>query len=150
MKADAYNNGLPVHPDPLLEQPAAIPPFVKTMAVRLSWASAVGEPYAYHLLSAPYHHGVVTSEDKQQLLAHFPFMAELPEEIADYTIMLVTLWLNIEELYHRGTVLPEGIMQALMKKTATMPLHDCREKGKTSATCLCAPRGEITPSRYSR
>jgi hypothetical protein len=35
--------------------------------------------------------------------------------MADYTILLVTVWLDIEELYHRGVVLPEQIMQGLME-----------------------------------
>ena len=42
--------------------------------------------------------------------------------IADYTIMLVSLWLAIEEMYHRGKLLPDEIMQGLMAKTTTT--HD--------------------------
>jgi hypothetical protein len=50
--------------------------------------------------------------------------------MADYTILLVTVWLNIEELYHRGVVLPEQIMQGLMEKATTMRAHDCREENR--------------------
>ena len=83
----------------------------------------------------------MTEEDKQQLLICFPFMASLPAlaSVADYTIMLVSLWLNIEEMYHRGTLLPEAIMQGLMKKTATPQAQDCRHN-TDSAASVSAPR----------
>ncbi len=125
MKAQSFDQDLPLHPQPGAMHNIAIPPFVKTMAVRLSWASSVAEPEAYRLLSAPFHIGEVTVENRKQLLVRFPFMRELdaPAPIADYTIMLVSLWLAIEEMYHRGTLLPEQIMQGLMAKTTTTPAH---------------------------
>lgn len=106
-----------------------VPPFVKAIAVRLAWVSRGEEADIYRLLSRPYSHAVVTAEDSAQIGARFPFMVFPAQSIAvaDYTIMLVTLWLNIEEMYHRGNVLPEHIMQALQKKTTTPQVQDCRE-----------------------
>ncbi|MCZ3383542.1 MULTISPECIES: hypothetical protein [Kosakonia] len=129
MKTQSFGQDLPLHPDPQATQNIPIPPFVETIAVRLSWASSVAESEAYRLLAAPYYHGAVTAENREQLLARFPFMAELnaPAPIADYTIMLVSLWLTIEEMYHRGKLLPDEIMQGLMAKTTTTHLRDCRE-----------------------
>lgn len=128
MKAQSSDQDLPLHPQLRSVQNSATPPFIKSIAVRLSWASSVAEPEAYRLLSAPYHCGEVTVQNREQLLVRFPFMRELsaPSPIADYTIMLVRLWLTIEEMYHRGTLLPEQIMQELMAKTAATLAHDCR------------------------
>lgn len=141
MNAESHCHGLTPRLDPLSEQLPPIPPFVKTIAVRLSWACSMEEAEVYRQLSAPWYHGVVTEEDKQQLLICFPFMASLPAlaSVADYTIMLVSLWLNIEEMYHRGTLLPEAIMQGLMKKTATPQAQDCRHN-TDSAASVSAPR----------
>lgn len=137
MKAESHHSRLPLHLDPLSERNVLVPPFVKTIAVRLCWASSVDEAEAYRLLSLPYYHDVVTEDDRVQLCARFPFMAALraPTAIADYTISLVTVWLLIEEMYHRGTVLPDDIMRGLMKKTTTIPAHDCRKDEKESAAC---------------
>lgn len=141
MNAESHSHAFSLRPDPLSEQHAPIPPFVKTIAVRLCWASSVDEAETYGLLSAPYHHGAVTMDDKQQLLSRFPFMVSLhaPAPIADYTIMLVSVWLYIEEMYHRGTLLPEEIMQGLMKKTATLQAQDCRNNNDPAAA-ISAPR----------
>ncbi len=140
MNAESHCYGLTPGQGPLAEQNASIPPFVKTIAVRLSWACSLEEADVYSQLSAPWHHGMVTEEDKQQLLVHFPFMAPLhaPASVADYTIMLVSLWLNIEEMYHRGTLLPEELMQGLIKKSATLQAQDCRHDQDSAAAS--APR----------
>ena len=116
MKADAYRNHPHLQQTSLFTQSKEIPPFVNAIAVRLSWASAMCEAQAYTLLAAPYRHGNVTPHDSQQLLAYFPFMAGMPQTLEDYTLMLVSLWLNIEELYYRGKLLPEEIMSALMQE----------------------------------
>jgi len=140
MNAESHCHGLTPGLGPLAEQNALIPPFVKTIAVRLSWACSLEEADVYRQLSAPWHHGVVTEENKQQLLVHFPFMAPLhaPASVADYTIMLVSLWLIIEEMYHRGTLLPEELMQGLIKKSATLQAQDCRHNQDSAAAS--APR----------
>lgn len=140
MNAESHCYGLTPGLGPLAEQNASIPPFVKTISVRLSWACSLEEADVWRQLSAPWHHGVVTEEDKQQLLVHFPFMAPLhvPASVADYTIMLVSLWLNIEEMYHRGTLLPEELMQGLIKKSATLLAQDCRHNQDSAAAS--APR----------
>lgn len=129
MKAESHSQGHPLHLDPLSEQNVLVPPFVKTIAVRLSWVATGDEDELYQLLSWPYYHHEVTGEDFSRLSARLPFMAlqVAPLAIADYTILLVTVWLDIEELYHRGVVLPEQIMQGLMKKATTTRAHDCRE-----------------------
>ncbi|MDF7759388.1 hypothetical protein PU683_07575 [Kosakonia cowanii] len=116
MKADAYRNDSHLQPNSLFTQSKEVPPFVNAIAVRLSWASAMCEVQAYSLLAAPYLHGSVTLHDSQQLSACFPFMAVTPQTLEDYTLMLVSLWLNIEELYYRGKLLPEEIMSGLMNK----------------------------------
>lgn len=122
-------NGQPLPLEPHTKQNVQLPPFVKTIAVRLAWVTRGDESEIYPLLSRPYYHDAVTADDSAQLHARFPFMIfptpSIP--VADYTIMLVTLWLHIEEMYHRGTVLPEQIMQALQKKTTTLQPQDCRE-----------------------
>ncbi|XTZ39152.1 hypothetical protein ACQYRI_03765 [Salmonella enterica] len=131
MKAKSFSNEVPLPLDSLAQQNELIPPFIRTIAVRLCWAATADETEAFRLLSAPYESNVLTLEDKQQLCACFPFMISLeaPASIADYTISLVTIWLAIEEMYHRGAVLPEQIMQGLMEKAATVQVHNCREKG---------------------
>lgn len=131
MKAESHSQGHPLQLDPLSEHNVLVPPFVKTIAVRLSWVATGDEAELYHLLSSPYYRDAVTREDMALLSARLPFMAmlDVPLTIADYTILLVTIWLNIEELYHRGTVLPEHLMQGLMQKAATTQAHDCREEG---------------------
>jgi len=116
MKADAYRNDSRLQPNSLFTHAKEIPPFVNAIAVRLSWASAMSEVQAYSLLAAPYLHGSVTPQDSQQLSACFPFIAGTPQTLEDYTLMLVSLWLNIEELYYRGKLLPEEIISDLMKK----------------------------------
>lgn len=129
MKAESHSQGDSLHLAPLSEHNVLVPPCVKAIAVRLSWVATGDEAVLYQLLCAPYYHDGLTSEDLAQLSARLPFLAtqKAPLAIADYTIMLVTVWLNIEELYHRGIVMPEQIMQGLMQKTATMSPHDCRE-----------------------
>ncbi|KDE35571.1 hypothetical protein AW40_14880 [Kosakonia radicincitans UMEnt01/12] len=140
MNAESHGHDLTSSLTPLAEENTSIPPFVKTIAVRLSWACSLEEVDVYRQLSAPWYQGVVTEEDKQQLLVHFPFMAPLhaPASVADYTIMLVSLWLNIEEMYHRGTLLPEELMQGLIKKSATSQAQDCRHNRDSVAAS--APR----------
>ncbi|MGY5955564.1 hypothetical protein ACUY4R_001337 [Kosakonia sp. BK9b] len=135
MKAESHRSRLPLDLEPRPECNVLVPPFVKTIAVRLCWASSVEEAEAYRLLSSPYYHDAVTEDDRTQLCARFPFMAAMsvPATIADYTISLVTVWLLIEEMYHRGTVLPDDIMRGLMKKTTTMQAHDCRKDEEESA-----------------
>jgi hypothetical protein len=130
MNAESQRNGYSFPLEPCSESDVLIPPFVKTIAVRLAWATAGEEAEIYRLLSRPYLLGEVTCEDSAPLSTRFPFMTfpALPLPVADYTIMLVTLWLYIEEMYHRGMVLPEQIMQALQKKTATLQGQDCREE----------------------
>lgn len=129
MKAESQSQGHPLHLDPLSEQNVLVPPFVKTIAVRLSWVATGDEAELYQLLSRPYYHDEVSADDFARLSARLPFIVPqtTPLAIADYTILLVTVWLSIEELYHRGVVLPEQIMQDLMKKTTTTQAHDCRE-----------------------
>jgi len=130
MNAESQRNGHPLPLESLCASTARVPPFVKAIAVRLAWVTRGEDVEIYPLLTRPYLHDAVTAEDGALLCARFPFMTfqALPLPVADYTIMLVTLWLYVEEMYHRGTVLPEQIMQALLKKTTTLQPQDCREK----------------------
>lgn len=132
MKAEPQSQGHPLHLDPLSDENVLVPPFVKTIAVRLSWVAAGDESELYQLLSRPYYQDEVSTEHFARLSARLPFIAsqQAPLAVADYAILLVTVWLNIEELYHRGVVLPEQIMQGLMEKATTMRAHDCREENR--------------------
>ncbi|MBV8873357.1 MAG: hypothetical protein JO014_11625 [Metakosakonia sp.] len=132
MKAESQSQGHPLHLDPLPDENVLVPPFVKTIAVRLSWVASGDETELYQLLSRPYYQDEVSPEHFARLSARLPFIAsqQVPLAIADYTILLVTVWLNIEELYHRGVVLPEQIMQGLMEKATTIREHDCREENR--------------------
>lgn len=129
MNAESQRNGHPLPQESLCVSTSQVPPFVKTIAVRLAWVTRGEDLEICSLLTRPYLHDAVTAEDGALLRARFPFMTfqALPLPVADYTIMLVTLWLYVEEIYHRGTVLPEQILQALLTKTATLQTHDCRE-----------------------
>ncbi|GJL38155.1 hypothetical protein TUM17576_49750 [Enterobacter hormaechei] len=132
MKAESQSQGHPLHLDPLSDKNVLVPPFVKTIAVRLSWVAAGDENELYQLLSRPYYEDGVSIEYFARLSARLPFVAsqQVPLAIADYTILLVTVWLTIEELYHRGVVLPEQIMQELMEKATTLRAHDCRKENR--------------------
>ena len=129
MNAESQRNGHPLPLESLCASAELVPPFVKTIAVRLAWVTRGEDPEICALLTRPYLHDAVTAEDGALLRARFPFMRfqALPLPVADYTIMLVTLWLYVEEIYHRGTVLPEQILQALLAKVATLQPQDCRQ-----------------------
>nr|WP_318383900.1 hypothetical protein [uncultured Enterobacter sp.] len=135
MNADSLSNGRPLNREPLSVPLTLIPPCVKAIAVRLAWAAAGDEADVYNVLSLPYYHGRVTHDDQATLSARFTFMPTLnaPVAIEDYTIMLVTVWLHIEEMYNRGKVLPNEILQGLAKKTATLVPTGCR-KGEIEDT----------------
>lgn len=128
MKSDSLSNGRPVNLETRAEPSVLIPPFVKAIAVRLAWAAAGDESEVYRLLSAPYAQGRVSREVRDALSQRFAFMRMLnaPLPVEDYTIMLVAVWLHIEEMYNQGKVMPDEIMQGLEKKAATLCAPGCR------------------------
>lgn len=128
----------PIRPD---DPPglSSLPPVVHSVAARFAWVTASSEPEALTLLSRPFLVGVVTHQDCGALQARFPFMTELTPEMTreDYTILLVTLWLQIEAIYHRGAVMPDDVMKAFVQKeAATREASDCREDDNEPVTGL--------------
>lgn len=117
----------------------SLPPVANSVAARFAWVTASSEPEALTLLSRPFLVGVVTDQDCHALQTRFPFMTDLVPEMTreDYTILLVTLWLQIEAIYHRGDVMPDDVMKALtQKEAATREASDCREDDNEPVTGL--------------
>ena len=95
---------------------AGAPPLLTVLIIRLAYVSGYSKEDVAAILLKPYKQGVITIHDAEIITHHFPFLEKiaLKLDLINYTITLISAYMEIDVAYSKGIILPKNIVMNIM------------------------------------